>query len=67
LALYFVGALSEGPTTIARVLAFAILFGFAAPKLWISQEKLVANLVEKRMRALIEEYSLLKPDTSTEE
>ena len=58
LALYFVGALTDSPTTVARILAFAILIGYAAPRLWVAQEQIVAKAVEDRMRAILNKHGL---------
>lgn len=57
-ALYLVGALTESPTTIARILAFSVLVGFAAPKLWKSQEKVLTELIEKHLERTLEEYGV---------
>ena len=41
LGLYFVGALQPTSATIAKVIALAIIAGYAAPKVWEAQEKVV--------------------------
>ena len=58
LALYFVGALTDSATTVARILAFAILVGYAAPRLWVAQEQVVAAAIEDRMRAILKEHGI---------
>jgi len=55
-ALYFVGALTEGPTTVARILAFAVVVGYMAPKLWSTQEKLLLSAMEKRVGELVDQH-----------
>lgn len=41
LGLYFVGAMQPTPATAAKVIALSIIAGYAAPKVWESQEKIV--------------------------
>jgi hypothetical protein len=53
IALYFVGALTSSSTTIARILAFSILIGYASPKFWIAQEKILISLIESRLKILL--------------
>ncbi len=53
LALYFVGAFTESPTTVARVLAFSILIGFGAPRLWRTQETIVREAVDEKLKQLL--------------
>jgi hypothetical protein len=52
--LYFVGALQENTTTLAKVVALSILLGYTAPRIWIAQEKVVADVAERRLRELLE-------------
>jgi hypothetical protein len=58
LALYFVGALTEKPTTIARILAFSILLGYAAPNFWSTQEKIMIAAMESKLKQIIKEQKL---------
>lgn len=41
LGLYFVGAIQENPATLAKIIALSIIAGYAAPKIWESQEKII--------------------------
>ncbi|MBR9867266.1 MAG: hypothetical protein GYB20_07020 [Oceanospirillales bacterium] len=47
LGLYFVGAIQENSATIAKILAFSILAGYAAPKIWAAQDKIVDAKLKK--------------------
>lgn len=40
--LYFVGAIQETPTTLAKIIALSIMLGYAAPKVWYAQERIVS-------------------------
>lgn len=46
LGLYFVGAIQETPSTLAKILALAVLVGYAAPKIWIAQARLVEAKIQ---------------------
>jgi len=50
LGLYFVGSIQESPSTIAKIVALSLLFGYAAPKIWLAQDKVIASQVEKIMK-----------------
>jgi hypothetical protein len=52
--LYFIGALQENTTTLAKVVALSILLGFAAPKIWVAQEQLITDAAERRLKELLE-------------
>ncbi|MDD5390484.1 MAG: hypothetical protein PHD37_14155 [Gallionellaceae bacterium] len=43
IALYFIGSLQPNLTTLAKIIALSILLGFAAPKLWLAQERVVTD------------------------
>lgn len=47
IALYFLGALQESLSTFAKIVALSILLGYAAPKIWTAQERLMVDHVEK--------------------
>lgn len=48
IGLYFVGAIQENLTTLTKIVMLSILFGYAAPKVWVAQEKIVTqNLIDK--------------------
>jgi hypothetical protein len=51
--LYFTGALQENVTTLAKVIALSILLGFAAPKLWVAQERVIVDQSIKRLNELL--------------
>ncbi|BBB24638.1 hypothetical protein [Amphritea japonica] len=53
LGLYFIGAIQETPTTLAKIVALSILAGYAAPNIWLAQENAVTN----RLLSLINESS----------
>lgn len=53
LGLYFIGALQENVATLAKVVALSILLGFAAPRVWVSQEKLIAEASENRLKEIL--------------
>lgn len=42
IGLYFVGAIQETVTTLAKIVALSILAGYAAPKVWVVQDKIVS-------------------------
>ena len=63
--LYFVGSVKGDPTTIARLLALSILVGYAAPRLWRSQEKSIISLVEKTIARELGRYDLEKKSNSS--
>ncbi|MGR0482477.1 MAG: hypothetical protein ACTFAL_14040 [Candidatus Electronema sp. V4] len=55
-SLYLVGALTPAPATTARILACSILIGYAAPRFWVTQEKVIAKVIETNIRKIVEEY-----------
>ena len=55
IALYFIGALQENLTTLAKIVALSVLLGSAAPRLWIMQEKLVTDKAQEFLRQLLSE------------
>lgn len=55
-SLYLVGALTSTPAATARILAFSILIGYAAPKLWITQETVITEAIENRFKKILKEY-----------
>jgi hypothetical protein len=52
-ALYFIGAVHENTTTLAKLGALSILIGFAAPKLWVAQERIVVEQATKRLSEMM--------------
>ena len=59
-ALYFVGAITDDVTSLARVYALSILLGYQAPNLWRIQAQVVSNLVDERLRAILGDNQSLK-------
>ncbi len=49
-ALYFVGIVKEDITSLSRILAFAILVGYSAPKIWYSQEKILTKYIDQKFQ-----------------
>jgi len=45
--LYFVGAIHENAPTLTKIIALSILMGYAAPKIWVTQEKILMEKLEK--------------------
>jgi hypothetical protein len=56
-ALYFIGALQENLTTLAKIVALSILLGFAAPKLWLVQERVVVERATNLLSDLLSQQS----------
>lgn len=50
IALYFVGAITESITSLARILGLCVLLGYQAPHLWLTQERALKKLVDKKLR-----------------
>jgi hypothetical protein len=48
--LYFVGSIQETPATLAKIMALSIMVGYAAPKIWESQEK----IIDAKLRVITE-------------
>lgn len=51
IGLYFVGAIQENVSTLAKIVALAILAGYAAPKVWVTQERIVSAKIERLVRS----------------
>jgi hypothetical protein len=51
IGLYFVGAIQENPATLAKITALSILAGYAAPKVWAAQERIVSAKISKIVHA----------------
>lgn len=52
-ALYFIGAVSDHLTSLARILALCILLGYQAPSLWRTQERILSTIVEEKVKAIL--------------
>lgn len=53
IALYFVGAITENVTSLARILGLCVLLGYQAPHLWLTQERAIKKLVDKKVEAML--------------
>jgi ABC-type Fe3+ transport system permease subunit len=53
IGLYFVGAIQENPATVAKIAALSIMAGYAAPKVWVSQDRIVSAKISKIVHAEI--------------
>jgi hypothetical protein len=51
IGLYFVGAIQENPATLAKIIALSILAGYAAPKVWAAQDKIVSAKIDRIVKA----------------
>ncbi|MBQ0753128.1 MAG: hypothetical protein KBT87_12910 [Gammaproteobacteria bacterium] len=47
IGLYFVGAIQESPAVLAKIAALSVLAGYAAPKVWAAQDKVVSAKIDK--------------------
>ena len=52
-ALYFVGAITNNITSVARIFALCVLLGYQAPKIWSLQERLLQDAVEKHLKTIL--------------
>ncbi len=41
LGLYFIGSIQPTPGTVAKIIALSIVAGYAAPKVWEAQDKII--------------------------
>ncbi|MCL1479686.1 MAG: hypothetical protein MH219_20280 [Marinobacter sp.] len=53
IGLYFVGAIQETPATFAKIAALSVLAGYAAPKVWAAQDKIVSAKINKIVSSVI--------------
>ena len=60
-ALFFVGAINDEVTSLARVLALSVLLGYQSRHLWFSQEGIVKQMVDKRVKAMVVGPSAREP------
>ncbi len=54
-SLSLVGSLTSTPATTARIFALSILVGYVAPKFWITQEAIISEIVESKLKKLLPE------------
>ncbi|MEW3749749.1 hypothetical protein [Pseudomonas aeruginosa] len=47
--LYFVGALQETPAVFAKIWALSFVVGYAAPKIWVVQERNLLNRIDSSL------------------
>jgi hypothetical protein len=59
---YFVGALNDNLSAVARVLGLCILLGYQAPNIWNLQEKILSDFVDRRIRLALGEDVKNKTD-----
>jgi hypothetical protein len=63
---YFVGALHQDISAVAKVFVLSIVTGFSAPKLWLAQEKVIveqaANKIEEILGAKNKEINVVEPE-----
>jgi len=55
-ALYFVGSVNDGPSAIAKLLAFSILLGYVAPRVWSSQDNIISPAIEEKLQNLVDQH-----------
>ncbi|MFC7420229.1 hypothetical protein ACFQNF_10065 [Iodobacter arcticus] len=61
IALYFVGALQENLTTLAKIVALSILLGYSAPKIWVTQERVLINRVSELVNQELRKHEKIEP------
>jgi len=54
IALFFVGAINSEVTSLAKVLALSILLGYQAKTIWFSQEKVINNAIQKKVKQALD-------------
>jgi hypothetical protein len=59
-ALYFVGTLQPGISPLCKLIAFSVLVGYSAPKIWVNQARAVEKSIEKAQ--LASEAKKLNPE-----
>ncbi|HCU2082905.1 hypothetical protein [Pseudomonas aeruginosa] len=47
--LYFIGALQETPAVFAKIWALSFVVGYAAPKIWVVQERNLLNRIDSSL------------------
>jgi len=47
LGLYFIGSIEQSAATVAKIIALSIIAGYAAPKVWEAQERIVEAKLKK--------------------
>ncbi|EMX8722159.1 hypothetical protein AAH251_005822 [Pseudomonas aeruginosa] len=47
--LYFIGALQETPAVVAKIWALSFVVGYAAPKIWVVQERNLLNRIDSSL------------------
>ncbi|WP_321323629.1 hypothetical protein [Thiomicrorhabdus sp.] len=56
LGLYFIGAIQETPSTLAKVIALSIIAGYAAPNIWLAQDKVVSSQIERAIKMALSKF-----------
>jgi len=65
IALYFVGAITDHLTSLARVLALCILLGYQAPNLWRAQEQVIASIVDQKLKTTLQQQNIINENSLT--
>jgi len=52
IALLFIGGLKEEISSFGRVLAIALIAGYSSPGLWMRQEKIIDDIIEKKLKEI---------------
>ncbi len=63
-SLYFFGAITQDLTSLARVVGLCILLGYQAPNIWSAQEKVISNIVEKKILEAINNAAKSRKDSA---
>lgn len=63
IALYFVGAITNDVTSLARVLGLCVLLGYQAPNIWLTQEKAIKKSLDKKLDHVINNAGLTSGST----
>ena len=58
-ALLFVGALNPEGSSLARVMALAIFVGYQARNVWLTQEKVINKIIDKRIEQALKKNKLI--------
>lgn len=62
IGLYFVGAIQENPATLAKITALSVLAGYAAPKVWGAQERIVTAKINSIVGTEVNDLKVLDKD-----
>lgn len=65
LGLYFVGAIQETPSTLAKVIALSIVAGYSAPRIWLAQDKMISSKIEVLIMKKLESLTIKDDENPT--